>query len=122
MVVLSRKKNESIVINDNIIVTVVEIRGDKVRLGIENPKEIPVHRQEVWQAIHGMAFPAASPAAAPPELPKPHFPQPQPDKLDRLASALQARLSVSVNRDLVAAAMREAGIELPTAQLSSAPR
>jgi carbon storage regulator len=53
MVVLSRKKNESIVINDNIIVTIVEIRGDKVRLGIENPKEIAVHRQEVWQAIHG---------------------------------------------------------------------
>ena len=122
MVVLSRKKNESIVISDNIIVTVVEIRGDKVRLGIENPKEIPVHRQEVWQAIHGMAFPAPSPAAAPPELPKPHFPQPQPDKLDRLASVLQARLSVSVNRDLVAAAMREADIELPAAQLPSTPR
>ena len=51
MVVLSRKKNEAIVINDNIIVTVVEIRGDKVRLGIENPKEIPVHRQEVYDEI-----------------------------------------------------------------------
>jgi carbon storage regulator len=113
MMVLSRKKNESIVINGNIIVTVVEIRGDKVRLGIENPKEIPVHRQEVWQAIHGMA---------PPEIPKPHFPEPQPDKLDRLAAALQARLAVSVSRDLVAGAMREAGIELPAAQLSSAPR
>jgi carbon storage regulator len=122
MVVLSRKKNEAIVINDNIIVTVVEIRGDKVRLGIENPKEIPVHRQEVWQAIHGIASPAPIPSAAPPELPKPHFEQPQPDKLDRFASALQARLSVSVSRDLVAAAMREAGIELPAGQLPSAPR
>lgn len=120
MMVLSRKKNESIVINGNIIVTVVEIRGDKVRLGIENPKEIPVHRQEVWQAIHGMASPAPNPV--PSELPKPHFPEPQPDKLDRLAAALQSRLAVSVNRDLVAAAMREAGIELPAAQLTSAPR
>lgn len=51
MLVLSRKKNESIVIDDNIIVTVVEIRGDKVRLGIQAPKEVPVHRSEVYAAI-----------------------------------------------------------------------
>ncbi len=53
MLVLSRKKNESIVINNDITVTVVEIRGDKVRLGIVAPKEVPVHRQEVYDAIHG---------------------------------------------------------------------
>jgi carbon storage regulator len=52
MLVLSRKKNESIVINNDITITVVEIRGDKVRLGIVAPKEVPVHRQEVWEAIH----------------------------------------------------------------------
>jgi carbon storage regulator len=52
MLVLSRKKNESIVINNDITITVVEIRGDKVRLGIVAPKEIPVHRQEVYDAIH----------------------------------------------------------------------
>ena len=51
MLVLSRKKNESIVINNDITVTVVEIRGDKVRLGINAPTEIPVHRQEVYEAI-----------------------------------------------------------------------
>ena len=51
MLVLSRKKNESIVINDNINIVVVEIRGDKVRLGIEAPKEIPVHRREVYESI-----------------------------------------------------------------------
>jgi carbon storage regulator len=51
MLVLSRKKNESIVIDDNIIITVVEVRGDKVRLGIEAPKEVPVHRREVRDAI-----------------------------------------------------------------------
>lgn len=51
MLVLSRKKNESIVINDNITIVVVEIRGDKVRLGIEAPKETPVHRREVYDAI-----------------------------------------------------------------------
>ena len=51
MLVLSRKKNESIVVNDDIVITVVEIRGDKGRLGIEAPKEIPVHRREVFDAI-----------------------------------------------------------------------
>jgi carbon storage regulator len=53
MLVLSRKKNESIIINDNITVTVIEIRGDKVRLGIEAPKDVSVHRREVYEAIHG---------------------------------------------------------------------
>ena len=52
MLVLSRKKNESIVINDDITIVVVEIRGDKVRLGVEAPKEFSVHRQEVRDAIH----------------------------------------------------------------------
>jgi carbon storage regulator len=65
MLVLSRKKNESIVINNDIIVTVVEIRGDKVRLGIVAPKEVPVHRQEVFEAIHGKETAAAEPAPAP---------------------------------------------------------
>jgi carbon storage regulator len=53
MLVLSRKKNESIVINSDIVITVVEVRGDKVRLGIVAPKDVPVHREEVFQAIHG---------------------------------------------------------------------
>ena len=52
MLVLSRQRDESIVIGDNIIITIVDIRGDKVRLGIDAPKEVPVHRQEVYNAIH----------------------------------------------------------------------
>jgi len=53
MLVLSRKKDEAIVINDDIVITIVEIRGDKVRLGIVAPTSVPVHRQEVYEAIHG---------------------------------------------------------------------
>ena len=52
MLVLSRKENEKIVINENITIVVVEIRGDKVRLGIEAPREVSVHREEVYNAIH----------------------------------------------------------------------
>ena len=51
MLVLSRKKNESIVVNDNVTIVVVDIRGDKVRLWIEAPREVSVHRQEVYDAI-----------------------------------------------------------------------
>ncbi len=51
MLVLSRQRDESIIIGDNIVVTIVDIRGDKVRLGIDAPTEIPVHRREVYEAI-----------------------------------------------------------------------
>jgi carbon storage regulator len=51
MLVLSRQRDESIIIGDNIVITIVDIRGDKVRLGIEAPTEISVHRQEVYEAI-----------------------------------------------------------------------
>lgn len=57
MLVLSRKKNESIVINNDITIVVVEVKGDKVRLGVEAPKEVPVHRREVYDAIHPDAPP-----------------------------------------------------------------
>lgn len=51
MLVLSRKKDERIIIGDNISLMVVEIRGDKVRLGIDAPSDITVHRSEVYEAI-----------------------------------------------------------------------
>jgi len=51
MLVLSRQRDQSIVIGDNVVVTIVDIRGDKVRLGIDAPSEIPVHRREVYEAI-----------------------------------------------------------------------
>jgi carbon storage regulator len=64
MLVLSRKRDERIVIGDNIVITVVEVRGDKVRLGIEAPVEVPVHRQEVLDAMRRSA--AESQPKAPP--------------------------------------------------------
>ena len=51
MLVLSRHRDESIMIGDDVVVTIVDIRGDKVRLGINAPQDIPVHRQEVYEAI-----------------------------------------------------------------------
>lgn len=51
MLVLSRKRNESIVIDENIVITVVDIRGDKVRLGIQAPKDVSIHRSEVYEAL-----------------------------------------------------------------------
>ena len=51
MLVLSRQRDESIIIGDNVVITVVDVRGDKVKLGIDAPQEIPVHRREVYEAI-----------------------------------------------------------------------
>jgi carbon storage regulator len=51
MLVLSRKRDERIMIGDEISLLVVDIRGDKVRLGIEAPSDVPVHRKEVYEAI-----------------------------------------------------------------------
>ena len=51
MLVLSRHRDESIIIGDDIVITVVDIRGDKVRLGIQAPSSVSVHRQEIYEAI-----------------------------------------------------------------------
>ena len=63
MLVLSRQRDESIIIGDNVQITVVDIRGDKVRLGIVAPAEIPVHRKEVYDAIQRENRKAAGAAA-----------------------------------------------------------
>jgi carbon storage regulator len=65
MLVLSRKRDEKIVIGDNIVITVVDVRGDKVRLGIEAPTEVPVHRQEVLEAVKRHNESQATPDKAP---------------------------------------------------------
>ncbi len=51
MLVLSRYKDQSIYIGDDIVITVVDVRGDRIRLGIEAPADVPVHREEIYQAI-----------------------------------------------------------------------
>jgi carbon storage regulator len=51
VIVLPRKTGESVVLGDDIILTVIEVRGDKVRLGVEHPKGATVHRREVYEAI-----------------------------------------------------------------------
>ncbi len=64
MLVLSRHRDESIMIGDDIVITVVDVRGDKVRLGIQAPSHVPVHREEVYEAIKREATGAAVVEAA----------------------------------------------------------
>jgi carbon storage regulator len=59
MLVLSRQSDETIIIGDNIRVTIVEVRGDKVRIGIDAPRDVTVHRQEIYDAIRREAEPGA---------------------------------------------------------------
>ncbi len=63
MLVFTRKKNEQVVIDENIVITVVEISGERIRLGIEAPREVPVHRREVYDAIHPAPHPERTDAA-----------------------------------------------------------
>ena len=113
MYVFSRKKTEQIVIGDDIFVTVVEIRGDKVRLGIELPREVPVHRKEVYDALRQDAATSQPAGAIPPSPPVTVAAPPPADQVARLAAALESRLGVAVSREVVARAMQEAGIEEP---------
>jgi carbon storage regulator len=108
MIVISRQRNESLVIGDNITITVIEIRGDKVRLGIEFPPDMPVHRQEVYDAICRSQTNQPAPPAAPPE---PHLVANQIDRLDRFAAVLEMKVGVPITRQVVIEALREAGLE-----------
>ncbi|TWT52029.1 hypothetical protein KOR42_31260 [Thalassoglobus neptunius] len=67
MLVLSRKQDEKIIIGDSITLMVVSIQGDKVRLGIEAPKEVSIHREEVYQAIQSEQKSGCKPQSTPTE-------------------------------------------------------
>ena len=62
MLVLSRQSDEAIIIGDNIRVTIVEVRGDKVRIGIDAPRDVTVHRQEIYDAIRREAESGSKPS------------------------------------------------------------
>jgi carbon storage regulator len=64
VLVLSRKADESVVIGEDIVITVLEVRGDVVRLGIAAPREVKVHRSEVYEELQQANRDAASPAAS----------------------------------------------------------
>ena len=68
MLVLTRRLNQSICIGDEIEVTLIEVRGDQVRLGIKAPRELSVHRHEVWEQIREENR-AASASYVPPDFP-----------------------------------------------------
>jgi carbon storage regulator len=70
MLVLSRQRDESIMIGDNVEIIIVDVRGDKVRLGITAPKEIPVHRREIYDAIQREKDQKKEPQAEQPEKPQ----------------------------------------------------
>ena len=98
MLVLSRQRSETIMIGDDIEVTVVDIRGDKVRLGITAPREVSVHRKEVYDAIRRENRAAAQ--VKPEDLPElgklaPKAPAAQP----RPAQALPPQAPSETNKD-----------------------
>lgn len=64
MLVLSRRVGESVVIGNDVVVTVLEVRGDIIRIGVEAPREVPVHRSEVFEAIEAANKAAAAPDEA----------------------------------------------------------
>ncbi len=68
MLVLTRRAGESVVIGGNVVVTVVEVRGDVVRVGIEAPREVQVHREEVFRAVREANLAAAAASTSPAAL------------------------------------------------------
>ena len=60
MLALSRKKNEAIVVNNNIEITILEVKGDQVKIGVTAPKEVPIYRKEVYTQIQEANQDAAS--------------------------------------------------------------
>lgn len=115
MVVLSRARGEAIQIGDDIVVTIVDIRGDKVRLGIEVPPDMPLHRPDVNDSIRRNVQPSAT-SPAPVAIQPPHFATASPDPLGRFAAILETRLGVPITRDLIARALAEAGLEVTAGQ------
>lgn len=71
MLVLTRKKGQVLIINDNITIKVLEVKGDQVKIGINAPRQVSVHREEVYAAIKAANRDAAVSGGRPPDLPLP---------------------------------------------------
>jgi pyrroline-5-carboxylate reductase len=114
MLVLSRKKNESVVINDNIRVVVIELRGDKVRLGFEVPKEMPFHRGEIYDMLRGdppaavPGPPAATTAPRAPAAVASPGPAPTPPAGPRLGFIGAGQMATALARGFLAAGLTTA--------------
>jgi len=80
MLVLSRQRDQSIMIGDDVEITIVDVRGDKVRIGINAPREISVHRKEVYEAIRREAQATAKPATRETAADKPRTTEAPPAK------------------------------------------
>ena len=100
MLVVSRKKNESILINDVIEVVVVEIRGDKVRLGIVTPRDVPVHRREVFDALRQSEVGRVVPDVTPKEPDQPARDTPSSSPSHMLVLSRKKNESVVINDDI----------------------
>ena len=117
MLVISRKQNEAIVVNGNIEIEVVEIRGDKVRIGIRVPAEMAVHRREVFEALQRMddvpargSVDAARPQVTSPPESIPLAPR-HAQLLDRLRDQLRPAGDEGPSRELVLEVILDAVIE-----------
>ena len=93
MLVLSRYRDESIYIGDDIVITVVDIRGDRVRIGVQAPADVSVHRQEVYEAIKNES---RSPGSMPRKVSRSPLPKPVGAPLSQELSKRKAKLSAEV--------------------------
>jgi carbon storage regulator len=113
VIVITRKVNEQIMIGDQLSIMVVEIKGDMVRLGIEAPREVPVHRGEIYRAIHRNSPRALHDAPAPDRVqPRAELSSRHAALLDRLAAEAAGRLGRPITRDQMLAAILDAVGEL----------
>lgn len=132
MLVITRKKGEAVVIGDEITVTVVEIRGDKVRLGFQQPRALSLHRLEVYEAIRSQLQPRREPEApvASADVTTPSAPRTsEPDDrvilndrqvaaIDRFRESVRAGCGAELSREeaieMILTTFEEAGRNLPT--------
>jgi carbon storage regulator len=91
VLVLTRRKDQRIMIGDDIVVTVLDVKGDTVRIGVEAPRDVQVHREEVHEALTQANLDAVLSPSAPVGLPRPPAPGPPPAAALRPAKSVRPR-------------------------------